>query len=147
VLTSGSSLNEFEFPPHSGINVVSDVDGPISMDFSSNPVLDFAAYFTYMLPVTIEAYDAGNNLVDSVTSAFFANMALSGDNESSPNELLQVSFASGISSLVITGNPIFGGSFVMDDASYTAPVPEPSTISLLLVGGIALFLGRKKLIR
>ena len=31
VLTSGISLNEFELPPHSGVNVASDNNGPVTM--------------------------------------------------------------------------------------------------------------------
>jgi hypothetical protein len=29
ILTAGISVNEFEFPPHSGVNIVSDNGGPI----------------------------------------------------------------------------------------------------------------------
>jgi hypothetical protein len=33
ILTAGISLNEFEFPPHSGTNVASDHGGPMSISF------------------------------------------------------------------------------------------------------------------
>jgi hypothetical protein len=75
-------------------------------------------------------------------------LALSGDSGSSPNEFLQVSFASGISSVSITGDPL-GGSFVMDDVTYTtteAPVPEPSSIILFLTMAAGLFAARKRLV-
>lgn len=40
ILTTGISLNEFEFPPHSGTNVASDNGGPLSITFAS-PVSNF----------------------------------------------------------------------------------------------------------
>lgn len=78
VLTAGISLNEFEFPPHSGSNVVFDDGGPMSISFTS-PVAGFSGYFTYTVPITITASDASNNLLGSVTSLFSSNLALSGD--------------------------------------------------------------------
>ena len=33
ILTAGISLNEFEFPPHSGMNVVSDIEELITIKF------------------------------------------------------------------------------------------------------------------
>ena len=41
VITAGISLNEFEFPPHSGTNVAFDDGGPISIDFAS-PISSFS---------------------------------------------------------------------------------------------------------
>src|SRR5258707_545906 len=55
VLSAGISLNEFEFPPRSGTNVVSDNGGPISILFSS-PFVSFGGYFTYLEPVTLLAF-------------------------------------------------------------------------------------------
>jgi hypothetical protein len=147
-LSSGLSLNEFEFPPHSGDNVISDDGGPISIIFSS-PITSLSGYFTYLLPLTLTAFDAGGDQVDQVFSQFGSNVAMSGDLDSLPNELLSVSFAGGIKSVSIFGDEL-GGSFVLDDLSYsTAPsaVPEPSTLSLLFAGAVALFLSRTKLIR
>ena len=143
VLTAGVSLNEFEFPPRSGTNVVFDDGGPMSITFTS-PLASFGGYFTYLAPLTLEAFSPANVLLGSVTSAFSANLALSGDPGSSTNEFLQLAFASGIGSVTITGDPA-GGSFVLDDATITAlqsgpepePVPEPGTLTLLAVGTVA----------
>ena len=148
VLTAGMSLNEFEFPPHSGSNVAFDETGPISISFAS-PVSSFGAYFTYAMPVTVEAYDSGANLVGLATSAFFANMALSGDLGSSPNEFLQIIYAGGISSLTITGDADFGGSFTMDDVTYdsSTPIPEPSTIFLIGTCVIAMVVAKRRIAR
>ena len=130
VITAGISLNEFEFPPHSGSNASFDDGGPISIAFAS-PILSFGAYFTYAEPLTLAAFDATSAQVATAASLFSNNEALSGDTGSSPDEFLQVSFASGISSVTITGDPL-GGSFTMDDATYTSAVPEPNSLILIL---------------
>ncbi|MBV8732701.1 MAG: hypothetical protein JO336_23060, partial [Acidobacteriia bacterium] len=126
VLTAGISLNELEFPPHSGMNVASDNGGPLSILFAS-PIASFSGYFTYAEPLALDAFGPGNNLIALATSAFSNNEAISGDPGSTPNELLQVSSNSGISLITITGDPA-GGSFALDDATYSLPstsVPEP----------------------
>ena len=139
VITAGISLNEFEFPPHSGSNVAFDDGGPISIAFAS-PILSFGGYFTYAEPLALAAFDSTSAQVATAVSLFSSNLALSGDPGSSPNEFLQVSFASGISSVTMMGDPL-GGSFVMDDVTYTtsqATVPEPNSLILLLtcIGGL-----------
>jgi hypothetical protein len=153
VLTAGVSLNEFDFPPRFGSNVVFDESGPITITFAV-PVLAFHAYFTYTAPLSIVAYDAGNSPVSTDLSNFSSNLACLGgvppclaDAGSSPNELLSVAFAGGISSLSITGAPL-GGSFVMDDVTAVTPtavIPEPglspvvaACIGLIAVGRLAL---------
>lgn len=134
VLVAGSTLNELETPPHSGSNVVFDDGGPISIDFTT-PFLSFGGFFTYSTPITLTAFDASNNILGSTTSAFGSNFALSGDPGSNPNEFLHLSFAAGVTTLVIGGEPS-GGSFVLDDAileteTIVPPVPEPIVLSLL----------------
>jgi hypothetical protein len=136
ILTAGVSLNEFEFPPHSGVNVASDNGGPISISFD-NPILSFSGYFTYLEPLTLVGFDALDNQVASAMSAFSSNDALFGDPGSSPNEFLQLAFAGGISSVTIAGDPA-GGSFVMDDVTYTSQVPEPSSRDLTMIAFAAL---------
>jgi|SRR6185437_6914846 len=146
VITAGISLNEFEFPPHSGTNVVFDDGGPISIDFAS-PILSFSGFFTYTVPLTLAAFDAISAQVASATSIFSSNLALSGDPGSGPNEFLSVSFAGAISRVTITAD-LAGGSFVLDDATYTtggSSVPEPGSFALLLLGSLVLVtLGRTK---
>lgn len=147
-LTAGVSVNEFEFPPRSGVNVISDDGGPISITFAS-PVLSFGGYFTYLVPLTLTAFDAGSNEVSQTVSLFNNNLAClggppcSGDVGSIPNELLQVAFAGGISSVVIRGDPA-GGSFTLDDATIdVTAVPEPSTSLLFLIGAAVAIATRK----
>lgn len=135
VLTVGISLNEFEFPPDSGVNVASDNGGAMTLTFAST-ITSFGAYFTYAEPLTLDALNAMNAVVASAGSLFSNNEALSGDPGSSPNEFIQVSFVGGISSVTITGDPL-GGSFAMDNATYTTAggtMPEPSSLSLCLLG-------------
>lgn len=141
-LTAGVSLNEIEFPPRSGANVLFDDGGAITINFAT-AVTSVAGYFTYLNPLQFNAYDAGSNLVASDTSAFSSNLALSGDAGSATNELLGVAFAGGISRIVITGDTA-GSSFVLDDLVYErgeiiVDAPEPGTLalvmsSLLLIG-------------
>jgi hypothetical protein len=107
------------------------------------PVQSFGAYFTYRTQLTLVAFDALNNPILSVTSAFSNNLGLSGNPGSSPNEFIFLSTALGISRVTITGNPS-GSSFTLDHAIVT-PTPQPATISRLLVGSAAFFAYRKKL--
>jgi uncharacterized protein (TIGR03437 family) len=120
ILQSGVSLNEFEFPPHSGTNVVSDSGGAMTVAFSV-PVASFSGFFTYKVPVTLTAYDANNVVLGSATSHFTNNQALSGAPGTSANDNIQVSSASGISKVIITG-AAGGASFTMDDSVLGAPV-------------------------
>jgi hypothetical protein len=114
----------------------------MSIDFGT-PVASFGGFFNYSTPLTLSAYDAGHVLLGSVSSVFFSNLALSGDVGSTQNELLQLAFAGGISSVLMTGD-VLGGSFTLDDATLTpiereAPaVPEPGTLTLFLLGGAGL---------
>ncbi len=148
-LTAGISLNEFEFPPVSGSNVVFDSGGMMSILFATS-MESVGGYFTYAGPLTLIAYDATDAIVGSATSAFDSNQAQSGVAGSAPNEFLQLSSATGISRITFTGDPA-GGSFTLDDLIFTAlaslppstAVPEPATLLLFLVGGMVLLVRRK----
>lgn len=138
ILTSSISLNEFEFPPHSGTNVLGDSTGPITINFTS-PISTFAAFFTYSVPLNLKAFSSSHSLLAMAVSSFSSNLTLSGDLGSSPNELLQV-MAPGITNIVITGAPQ-GSSLALDDASFTSGpgtvIPEPAT-GHVLVGTLTL---------
>jgi hypothetical protein len=139
-LTAGVSLNEFEFPPRSGSNVVFDDGGAMSMTFAS-PLASFGGYFTYLTQLSLEAFTPAHVSLGTITSAFSSSLALSGDSGSSPNEFLQLAFAAGIGSITITGD-VAGGSFTLDDAILTPlqagpdpnAVPEPGTLALVFSG-------------
>lgn len=144
ILSAGISLNEFEFPPHSGVNVVVDNGGAMTIAFSA-PQTSVSAFITYAAPLTFQAFNSGNSLLASVSSAFSINAALSGDPGSSPNELFSITQA-GITKLVITGDPS-GASFVLDDLTFSAravAVPEPGMMMLFLLALTGLLLVRTK---
>jgi hypothetical protein len=138
VWTAGLTLNELEFPPHSGTNVAADVAGPVTILFDT-PVLNVSAFFTYSNMVTLDAFDSLNQSVGTSTSAFSSNVVSSGN---APNEMLQLSFAGGISKVTLTGT---ANGFVFDDLAITTATttntPEPSfglavALGLLLIGSM-----------
>ena len=131
-ITAGMTLNESEFPPHSGTNVVFADGGEMTIAFTT-PVTNVGAYFTYEGLLTLSFYDSLDNLEGTLNSAFSSNFVSSGN---PPNEFLSFASASGISKAIILGDPT-GASFVMDDLTLnplSTAVPEPSTL-LLLAGG------------
>jgi len=137
IATAGISLNELEFPPESGSNVVIDYGGPISIAFASS-ISSFGGFFTYDQPITIQGFDSSSGLLASSTSQFSNNLACLagppclGDPGSSPNEFIQVNSSIGFSSVVITGDPA-GFSFALDNVTYSlvaTSVPEPSNLAV-----------------
>jgi hypothetical protein len=138
VLTAGSSLNEIDFPPHSGTNVVFDSGSPIRLDFA-DPVSSFSAFFTYATAVTLQFYDFSSTLLGAVSSVA-DNNTTSGTGLT--NELLAGAFA-GTSFVTITG-AASGSSFVLDDVVFETienqAVPEPASAPLLVAGILFLIL-------
>ena len=142
-LTAGVSLNDAEFPPHSGSNVALDDSGPITIDFLT-PVISFSGFFTYVETLTLTAFDTGHNPVNLASSLFSQNSVSSGN---TPNELISLNFAGGFSAITIAGDPA-GGSFAVDDISVTtapsgAQVPEPSFAAILGIATGVMFGARK----
>ena len=136
IQTAGKSIQQDEFPPHSGVNVAGDNGGPVTATFTS-PVQTFKAFFTYRTQLTLKAFDNSNNQVAVAVSRFATNDGLTGNFLSSPNELMQVSFNGGISKVTITGNPA-GGSFVFDDATFQSGTPTPNPVSVTAAYGSAM---------
>lgn len=137
VLSAGGSLNSAQFPPNSGINVVYNPSGAMTLLFT-NAVDFFSGYFTYNQLLTITAYDALDNIVDTALGQCTANYIGSGCG--APNEFVQVADAGSISKVIIVGGG--GNNFTLDDASFTGSidpnrVPEPGTLAILL-GGLGL---------
>src|ERR1700682_1769858 len=84
-------------------------------------------------------------LAAPASSLFANNEGLSGVPGSSPNELIQVSSSSGISSVEILSAP--SSSFAMDDVTYatsTTSIPEPSSLILAFAGCSVLIAFRKR---
>jgi len=113
-LTAGFSLDEIEYPAHSGKNVITDTAGPISITFGS-AVSGFSGYFTHSQPITLAGFDSNGNSLGTASSSK-NNAAVSGDG-SAPNEFLFLS-AGNMAKVVITG-AAWGNSVVADDLSYT----------------------------
>ena len=141
VQTAGISLNELEAPPLSGVNVISDIGGPMRIDLV-NPIASLGGFFTYATMLSFKAFDASDNLLGEVSSAFASNLALSGDAGSSPNEFLQLAFPN-MAYVTITGD-VAGSSFVADDLVVDPLVPEPSLLALTLLGAAACWRRRKR---
>jgi hypothetical protein len=149
ILTSGITLNEREFPPRSGINVVSDNGGPINIAFSP-PIERFTGYFTYRVQLTVRAFDNSHKQIGIATSKFSGNEVHTFF--LFPNEAMQVGSATNnISSVSISGDSA-GSSFVLDDVFIErmdiSPTPVPPTLLLTLLGlalsGFAAFVMRRK---
>ena len=141
IATAGISLNESDFPPHSGNNVVIDATGPITLNFAT-PVSTFSGFFTYLAPLTLDGFGSSNQLLATATSGFSQNFVSSGNQ---PNELISLASATGMSFVTITGNPT-GGSFALDDVSITPVpgVPEPDALWLILAGGCVLLIRHRR---
>jgi hypothetical protein len=145
ILTAQYSLNEADFPPHSGVNVAIDDGGPMLLSFAS-PIIGFSGYFTYTEPLTLQGYDdLGNPLANIVSmSQFFVNTVSSFDPSlnNTPNEFIQLGDGSDpFSQVSMTGDP-GGFSFVVDDISFVSAAvsaaPEPA--SLFFCGSALLIL-------
>jgi hypothetical protein len=148
VLTAGSSVNEIEFPPTSGVNLVYNLLSELRLDFV-DAVSNVGGYFTYVGTLTLSAFDASNNLLGVASSLHAENYASSGN---PAQELLQFTSTEAIAYVTI-GSAAGPGSFVLDDLSFEVaegggdpnpPVPEPATVSLVLLGA-AFAAGRQKL--
>ncbi len=145
IVAAAITLNDFDFPPKSGINVAFDTGGAIGIVFS-DPILSFSGYFTYVTPLTLTFYSASSALLGTVTSAYSINTGGGGEVGSLPNEFLSYTNAAGIKSVVILGDAA-GNSFVLDDLGYAAPaasgVPEPATLLTALGAFLILALRRR----
>ena len=128
VVKSGFSLNELDFPAHSGSNAIKDASGPISITFSA-PIASFSGYFTHATPITLTAFDGGGNQLATTTSSK-NHAAISGDG-SAPNELLSLAKSS-IAKVVITGAQ-GGNSVVADDLSYATGTGNAGALQLITV--------------
>ena len=145
-LTAGLTLNEIEFPPHSGAVVASDAGGPITIVFSESFDV-ISAFFTYMQMITLTAYDAADVQIGQAVSLYASNLADgSGDAGSSPNELLEIVATGPIARLVIQGDTA-GGSFTMDDftaRSAGVGIPEPASLLVVGMGLASLFVRARR---
>ena len=132
--SAGGSLNEYDFPPRSGSNVVGN-EASLTISFQSQ-IQSFSAFFNYTSALSIEAFDAFGNPLGAVSSLFDNNGPFGG--AYNPSELITLSVLAGISSITMSTADA-GGVFTIDDLDFTAapltaPVPEPGTLLLVLTG-------------
>ncbi|MFZ4700788.1 MAG: hypothetical protein ACOYMG_12125 [Candidatus Methylumidiphilus sp.] len=128
-LTAGFSLNQTDYPPHSGAGVVGDDgNGPMGIVFS-NPADDVSAWFTFGSLLTINAYGANGSFLGSVNSGASNNFG----------SVVQIAMGyQGIGSLQIAG--AVPGTFVMDDLSFTSStVPIPAAVWMVGSALVGLF--------
>jgi len=148
---AGGSLFDDDFPPASGVTVVSNgtatvIGGSIVIDFTT-PVTSVSGLFTYAAPLTLTALDAGLSQVAQAFSALSENFVSSGG---SPNELIQLAFAGGIAELRIdtASSDLL---FTLDDLTFTplvvSAVPGPATIGLVGAVVLGAFVGSRLLVR
>ncbi|MDX2186015.1 MAG: hypothetical protein SFV32_03710 [Opitutaceae bacterium] len=143
-LTAGISLNEFDFPPRSGTNVIVDSGGPLVGSFDA-PVEFVEAFLTYTLPVTFSVFDVKGNLLASLISQYTDNLQ-TGSNPS--NEKFYLASNVGIGSFSFAGGA-FGNSFALDDLRFEEKdkqsVPEGASFWTLLAVPAVLLLKRRSL--
>lgn len=118
-LTAGFSLDEIDYPPHSGDIVVGENNAAIDIVFDKI-VNSISAYFTYGDGLIITAYDALGNQIDS-------SYILTGNNLGS-SSLVALSFNE-VHRLGIAGNT--PNTFIMDDLSFTPVSDAGGTFSIL----------------
>lgn len=138
VLAAGASLNEIDFPPHSGTNVVAALDSlTVSFDMPINLVGGFFSYAD-AAGVNLSLYDINNMLL---ADAFFA--APPGLSNIVSNQFVSLG-ASNIHTMVVSLNSsILDNPFTLDDLTYTY-ISEPATVLLISLGLIAIHFSRSE---
>jgi len=131
VLTAGISLNEWDFPPSSGSNVLAEYEGIGLKGTFSVPMGLVGADFTYNWPIRLVGLGSAGEELGYVDSAFDSNV---GSSLHPPNERLLLSGLGGISSFEVWFRSVSGavipqdGAFTMDHLFFagvpTNVVPE-----------------------
>jgi len=116
---AGLSLNEVEFPPHSGVTVVLSDIGTIEVVFDALQA-SVAGFFNHASSITLTAFGALDDVVDTETSSG-QNDGLGG----TPNVFIETSAATGIRRLTIVGP---SDAFTLDDLTFSPLPPPPGTV-------------------
>ena len=125
--TAGIDLNETDFPPFSGVNVVLPNDSGLIRASLDKPATSISAYFTYALDPGVHLYLTAYATPDFTGPALFSKQSLFSENYAgsghAPNEWIGVGrILPQIRSFEISGGGIPGG-FTMDNLTV---VPEPN---------------------
>lgn len=140
VLTAGLSLNDLDFPPHSGSKVVAALDGWLTVKFDM-PTNLVGGYISYAdaAGVNLSLYDINNLLL---ADAFFA-APVAGPSNIVSNQFVLLG-ATNISRMVVSLNsPIPDNPFTLDDFTHTY-ISEPATVMLIALGLFAVHYSNKK---
>jgi hypothetical protein len=132
----GGVLNEVDFPPVAPGQAVFLNDADTTILTFSSPILSFSGMFTYGGPLSLEFYDAGNQLLTSLSSAFSTNIATGGDPGSAPNEVLDPGPLADAVRVEIHARLT---DFALDNLTFetvngTVIIPEPGTFLLATLG-------------
>ena len=139
VLTAGVSLNEFNFPPHSGSNLIATFGGLLTVKFDS-PVNLVSGFISYAdaAGVNLSLYDINNLLL---ADGLFASPV--GQYGIVSNLFISLG-SSNVRSMVLSLNSAIPDSpFTFDDFSYLS-IPEPATILLISLGVLGINYSTKK---
>jgi hypothetical protein len=122
-LTSGFSLNEFDFPPASGQVVLGNASTGQSVALTfAQPVDNFSAWLTFGSAVTISSYNASGSLLYSFTTPVANNLGTTSALSIGTSAIDRVVFSS-------------AGDFILDDVHFDAKIvtsiPEPGTYKLM----------------
>lgn len=117
VLSAGIGLNELDFPPTSGVNVLAALSGPLSLDFGAPTMA--SAYMAAGDQLSISAFDEFGQLLATYDTPFAANLGAP--------QLFDFGWV-GASRYSLQSMQ----AFVIDDLIFAAAtgIPEPSSLAL-----------------
>jgi len=131
-LTAGFSLNEVDFPPHSGQKVLGNEtnSNPLALMFAT-PTDALSAWFTHGAALSITSYAADGSLLGTVVSASNSNFRRS--------ELIDFGYANASQVLISSTD-----YYVLDDLSFDShAAPEPAGTALVALALAAAALARR----
>lgn len=125
ILTAGLGLNEVDFPPTSGDNVVAGLAGILSILFDT-PASAVSGYFTYASTLHFIGKNGSGTVLFDAFSPTASNLGLAGFLSWTALDLLTLEITSGDTS-----------AFTIDDLDVTSAsgsVPEPASLLLAMLG-------------
>lgn len=133
VLSAGIGLNELDFPPNSGVNVLAALSGPLSFDFGVP--MAASAYIVVSEQLSVNAFDPLGQLLATFNAPFASNLGVPA--------LFDFSWAGASRYALVSAQ-----GFVIDDLRFDAgplEVPEPSSLALtaIAVSGLGWALRRR----